>query len=350
MVIDTEDAGTPFRFLTSFLSMQEGREFVLTGSARLCERPIMDLVNALQSIGADIRYIDKHGFAPLLIQGKKMTGNQVDIAGNISSQFISSLCLIAPLLPDGLEINIQHGTVSDSYIQMTLACLHEFGVRCTANETSIHIPCQPYLAKDYSIENDWSSAVFFYTMAMIVDEAEFVMGNLYKESVQGDASIQDIAKEFGIETVFDEHECRIRKTTFQPAGFSKYFNLRSCPDLAVPFIVACAVKFPDIEIHGISHLELKESRRITALTNELGKINIELLYHDEILRFRQHAVAHSAKEIHFHTYHDHRIAMALSMLTLVGYIVHLDDIVCVQKSFPYFFSQADILGIMNQKA
>ncbi|GBL34620.1 3-phosphoshikimate 1-carboxyvinyltransferase [Filimonas sp.] len=349
MIIDTEDAGTPFRFLTSFLSLQEGRQFVLTGSERLCERPIIDLVNALQSIGADISYLHLHGFAPLLIKGKKLTGNQVSIAGNISSQFISSLCLIAPLLADGLKISIEHHIVSDTYIQMTLACLHEFGIRYNTNDKFIHIPHQSFLARPFSIENDWSSAVLFYTMAMISNEADMSMDGLNKKSLQGDAFIQHIAKEFGIETQFIGNDCRIRKTKSAPLSFSKHFNLNAYPDLAVPFIVACALTYPQIEMSGIAHLELKESQRITALTNELKKINIELLYQNDLLHFIQPTALITGKKVNFHTYHDHRIAMALCMLTLKGYTVQLDDTECVQKSFPDFFRQADILGIKKVK-
>jgi 3-phosphoshikimate 1-carboxyvinyltransferase len=343
--LDVEDAGTPFRFLTAYASTQHGRNFVLTGSKRLCERPVRDLVEALQSIGADIEYLDKDGFAPLLIKGKKLQGGSIQIAGDVSSQFISALCLIAPSLKNGLHIDILHQKVSSSYIEMTLAIMREFGIQYTKTSHQINIPQQEYTATKYTIENDWSSATFFYSMAMIADEAEITINGLLQKSFQGDSMIQHIAKQFGVETIYDDHNLVIRKNHTTPISTSEVINLISHPDLAVPFIVACAFKYPSIQLTGIQHLELKESKRITALQDELKKINRALIYSDGILTCQKIAETNQSNEIEFNTYNDHRIAMALSMLALADYTITLDNATCVEKSFPFFFTQLQQVGI-----
>ncbi len=343
--LDVEDAGTPFRFLTAYASTQHGRNFVLTGSKRLCERPVRDLVEALQSIGADIEYIDKDGFAPLLIKGKKLQGGSIQIAGDVSSQFISALCMIAPSLQNGLHIEILHQKVSSSYIEMTLAIMREFGIQYTETAHQINIPPQEYTATKYTIENDWSSATFFYSMAMIADEAEITINGLLQKSFQGDSMIQHIATQFGVETIYDNHNLIIRKNHTTPISTSEVINLISHPDLAVPFIVACAIKYPSIQLTGIQHLELKESKRITALQNELKKINRALIYSDGILTCQKIVETNQSNEIEFNTYNDHRIAMALSMLVLADYTITLDNATCVEKSFPFFFTQLQQVGI-----
>ncbi len=345
LTLDVEDAGTPFRFLTAFLSIQEGRTFLLTGTKRLCERPVNELITALQSIGADIAYYEKDGFAPLLIKGKKLFGGLIQIPGNISSQFISALCLIAPCLQNGLEIDILHQKVSASYIQMTLDIMREFGIQYSAGENNIHIPCQVYQGREYEIENDWSSATFFYSMAMIADKVQVKLTGLKKESSQGDSYIEKIVRHIGIDTIYTCQGLIIQKVSSRHTSHPNEYDLSSQPDLAVPFIVACALKYPAIRITGIDHLELKESRRITALQTELDKINIKLLFSKGVLTFNTHRGNNHSMHISFHTYNDHRIAMALSMLTLAGYTVTLDDTVCVRKSFPSYFTQIHQLGI-----
>jgi 3-phosphoshikimate 1-carboxyvinyltransferase len=343
--LDVEDAGTPFRFLTAYACTQHGRNFVLTGSKRLCERPVRDLVEALQSIGADIEYLDKDGFAPLLIKGKKLQGGSIQIRGDVSSQFISALCLIAPSLQNGLHIEILQQKVSSSYIEMTLAVMREFGIQYTEASQQITIPQQDYTATNYCIENDWSSATFFYSMAIIADEAEITMNGLQEKSCQGDSRIQHIAKQFGVETIYESNNLIIRKKLTTPLATDKIIDLSSQPDLAVPFIVACALKYPDIQVTGIKHLELKESKRITVLQDELKKINLALMYSNDLLTFQAIDTTTKADDIQFNTYNDHRIAMALSMLALADYTITLDNATCVEKSFPLFFTQLQQVGI-----
>jgi 3-phosphoshikimate 1-carboxyvinyltransferase len=344
-ILDCEDAGTPFRFLTAYSSLQEGREFILTGSERLKERPILDLVAALQSMGANIKYTERANYPPIRIIGTALNSRPIKIAGNVSSQFVSALCLIAPFLKPttelesgGLVLEILNHVVSDAYIIMTLKTMKEFGIQYEFNGNIIQIPYQQYKAQNIEIENDWSSATFFYTMSMMANEVDITMNGLFEKSWQGDAIIKEIATDFGIETTFNKHECRIRKIGVGTQE-SKQYDLSSYPDLAIPFIVACAMNYPQVSITGIHHLELKESKRISALQTELKKIDVHLFYENEILTFKNESNHLISKEVSFHTYHDHRIAMALSMLTLKGYLLTLDHTDCVRKSFPGFFIQ-----------
>ena len=228
---------------------------------------------------------------------------------------------------------------------MTLAIMREFGIQYTETAHQINIPQQEYTATKYTIENDWSSATFFYSMAMIADEAEITINGLRQKSFQGDSMIQHIATQFGVETIYDNHNLIIRKNHTTPISTSEVINLISHPDLAVPFIVACAIKYPSIQLTGIQHLELKESKRITALQDELKKINRALIYSDGILTCQKIVETNQSNEIEFNTYNDHRIAMALSMLALADYTITLDNATCVEKSFPFFFTQLQQVGI-----
>lgn len=343
--MDCEDAGTPYRFLLSYLAMKEGNEFILTGTERLKERPISQLVNALRTIGADILYLEKEGYAPLRIIGKKLHGGQIEIDSNVSSQFISSLCLIAPCLQEGLIITLNNPSVSTSYITMTLEIMKEFGVNAECMSDQISIPHQTYKPKSFYVENDWSSATFFYAMAMLSPQIVLEMDGLYESSSQGDAVIKSIAEDFGISSIFNGTKLILRRVAVSNVKIEKEYNLNSCPDLAIPFIVLCAVKFPKVKISGIQHLELKESKRITALSNELIKIGIQLHYNNDVMSFEKKETFQKRGLIKFETYNDHRIAMALSMLCLCGYTVELDQTDCVRKSFPGFFDEIAKLGI-----
>ncbi|MBK7763493.1 MAG: 3-phosphoshikimate 1-carboxyvinyltransferase [Bacteroidetes bacterium] len=346
--LDCEDAGTPFRFLTAFLCLQVGKVFELFGDERLHERPINDLVEALKSMGAKIEYIDQEGFAPLRIYGKNVKGGNISIRSDISSQFISALCLIAPVLENGLTIQLERKLVSSPYIKMTLACMKSFGIQSSIIENKIHIPHQIYQAQNYKIESDWSSACFFYAMMMMSEELECTMHGLFNNSLQGDAAIQQIAIDFGIETNFLHDKCFIKRIKAFAPSFKKHYDLSETPDLAIPFIVACAVKYPEVSISGVYHLEWKESKRITALQSELKKINILLHYDNDILTFEHLAQIALPEIISFNTYNDHRIAMALSMLTVQGYTIELDNSNCVKKSFPNYFEEVSKIGINHQ--
>lgn len=345
IIIDVEDAGTACRFLTSLLAIQHNKKFILKGTERMHLRPIGDLVDALVSLGANIEYIEETGFLPLKIIGTNIQGGDVHIQTTISSQFISSLCLIAPVLPLGLNIHFLSEVVSESYVEMTLNVMQKFGIAYISDKQHISIPPQEYRPQRITIENDWSSACFFYCMTFLKKEVLFYFPFLQKESIQGDAYIAKIAEQFGIESIQNEDGILLKKSN-SLHSIPASLDLSHYPDLAIPFIVCCAISYPTILIRGLHHLEYKESERLTALTIELLKIGVELIYQNDELRFVQLEHFGQNTTVSFSTYNDHRISMALSIVSILGIDVTLDDSQCVQKSFPTFWKELEKIGFL----
>lgn len=339
-----EDAGTPIRFMLALVAGLPHAEITISGTARMQERPMEALMNALKELGAHIQYLHHEGQLPVFIQGQQLISKEIQITGNVSSQFISALCLIAPTLPHGLRIACTGNIVSTSYINMTLNLMQEFGVRSTFNQGLIDIPPQAYLAKDFTIESDWSSATFFYAMAMMCEEVHIRLKGLETQSVQGDSYIVEFANQFGVHTQFEEDACEITRKFVLAHNTNQQFNLANYPDLAVPIIVACACKYPQISFTGLHHLELKESKRISALIQNLRKFGLELSYEEDVLKVIQHQFVSTQETIFIETFHDHRIAMAMCLLALEGYTIELDDTTCISKSFPDYLDQLNKLG------
>ena len=312
--IDIGASGTSLRFLTSYLAILEGKEYILTGSKRIQERPIKDLVNTLNNIGSKIKFVKKTETAPLHIIGQKLLGGVVKIKGDISSQFISSLLLIAPTLQKGLEIIIEKQTVSTSYIQMTLKIMREFGVSSIWKNNKITVKPQKYIAKDYTIESDWSSAAFWFEIGALSKECNITLTGLNKESFQGDSILPNIFSNIYLKSKFDKNVLTIKKINqFKPV---KNMNLIDTPDLYQP--IKCTLDALNIntKITGITTLKNKETDRINAVDNELQKLR-------------------SKKVIK--TYKDHRMAMSFAPLCLKYGALIIEDINVVTKSYPNFW-------------
>lgn len=349
ITLDAKDAGTPFRFLTAFLAMQEGKTTILTGDSRMLQRPIGDLVEALKSIGGDISYLEADGFPPLKIHGKKINGGNVTINTKTSSQFVSALCLIAPSLKEGLKIKLNQEAVSASYIQMTLDLMQQFAIQYTYHNSEIVIPSQDYVCpSNYFIESDWSSASFFYAMAFFLDDVNLNIEGLILASIQGDSFIQNFCGQFGIQTLEKKDGIQIQKSEILKSHATQ-FDMSSYPDMCVPLIVACSIFFPAISLIGLEHLAHKESNRIEALQTELSKIGIQLIYENGILSFDNTSLL-KPKNVEFNTYNDHRIAMSLAMIALLGIEVHLDNSDCVKKSFPEYWNQIAKIGFSIEES
>lgn len=343
-LLDCEDAGTPFRFLLAYACIQEGKSLFLTGTSRLLERPIQALLDALSVMGADIAWQQFEGRNGYLIQGKKLIGGELRISGGISSQFISALCLVAPCLENGLRITIENQILSESYISMTLSMMKYFGITSRFEDQQIIIDAQSYHAKEIRIESDWSSATFFYAMSMLMPSVKIKLKGLQKNSLQGDARIVSLAEDFGIETIFDSDACLLQRIKEIDPHHNQPYDLRDVPDLAVPFLVACAMQYSKVTLYGLDHLEWKESKRLSALQHELAKAGFHITYHDNTLSFLPSVPANINTPILIETYNDHRILMAMSMLCLHGYTLNVDDIHCVKKSFPNFFTEIKKAG------
>ncbi|MBB6372647.1 3-phosphoshikimate 1-carboxyvinyltransferase [Chryseobacterium shigense] len=345
--VDIHHAGTAMRFLTSYYSIAEGKTTVLTGSKRMKERPIKNLVNALKDLGVEIEYLENEGFPPLKITGKKITQKQVNVPANISSQFITSLLLIAGKLENGMEINLVGEVTSRSYIEMTLDILTRFGINNSFEGNTIKV--EPFNINgespivNYEVESDWSSASYFYSICALGRET-IHLKSFYKESTQGDSAIAKIYKDFfGIHTVFTESE---HKVTLQPEPDFIFpekivLDMNNCPDIAQTLCVtAAALKIP-FEISGLGTLRVKETDRLQALYNELKKLGTETEITD--LTIKSVSFGEPEENISISTYQDHRMAMSFAPFCLIKEITIEEEDV-VEKSYPMFWK--DLSEIM----
>lgn len=346
--VDIHHAGTAMRFLASYYSIFEGKTTILTGSKRMKERPIKNLVSALKDLGAEIEYLENEGFPPLKITGKKITQKQVNVPANISSQFITSLLLIAGKLENGLEINLVGEVTSRSYIEMTLDILTKFGIKNSFEENTIKVELFDVNGElpivNYEVESDWSSASYFYSICALGRET-IHLKSFYQESTQGDSAIAEIYEEFfGIKTIFTEDE---HKITLQPEpGFSFpekiILDMNNCPDIAQTLCVtAAALKIP-FEISGLGTLRVKETDRLQALYNELKKLGTETEITD--LTIRSVSFGEPEENISIATYQDHRMAMSFAPFCLIKEL-SIEDEDVVEKSYPMFWK--DLGDIMN---
>ncbi|WP_294263327.1 3-phosphoshikimate 1-carboxyvinyltransferase [uncultured Chryseobacterium sp.] len=347
--VDIHHAGTAMRFLTSYYSIQEGKTTVLTGSKRMKERPIKNLVTALQNLGVEIEYLENEGFPPIKIKGRKITETRVDVPANISSQFITSLLLIAGKLDKGLEIHLVGKITSRSYIEMTLDILAKFGIEARFIGNTIKV--EPFIthhssAIHYEVESDWSSASYFYSFAALGREI-IHLKSFYRESTQGDSAIAKIyEKFFGIKTIFAEED---HKITLQPVeGFTFpekiVLDMNDCPDIAQTLCVtAAALKIP-FEISGLGTLRVKETDRLLALYNELQKLGTETEITDSTIRSVR--FDEPQENISIKTYQDHRMAMSFAPFCLVKELTIEDENV-VEKSYPMFWEDLEKILISN---
>ncbi|KMQ65973.1 3-phosphoshikimate 1-carboxyvinyltransferase [Chryseobacterium sp. FH2] len=348
--VDIHHAGTAMRFLTSYYSIQEGKTTILTGSKRMKERPIKNLVNALQDLGVEIEYLQNEGFPPLKITGRKITETQVNVPANISSQFITSLLLIAGKLENGLQINLVGEVTSRSYIEMTLDILAKFGIQASFAGNTIKV--EPFNENNqlstvnYEVESDWSSASYFYSIAALGREI-IHLKSFYKESTQGDSAITKIYEQFfGIKTTFVEDEHQL---TLQPVENFQFpekivLDMNNCPDIAQTLCVtAAALKIP-FEISGLGTLRVKETDRLLALYNELKKLGTETEITD--LTIKSTRFSEPQENISIATYQDHRMAMSFAPFCLIKEL-NIEEEDVVEKSYPMFWEDLKIILSKN---
>ena len=340
-IINAQNAGTCFRFLTAYLSQKEGK-WSLTGSDRMKQRPVGELVDALRKLGAEIKYFEKENFPPLLIHGKKLMGGKIKISASQSSQFVSALLLIAPYVEGGLKIVLEGEVSSMPYIEMTLKLMEQFGIRIFKSGSAIEIPQQEYQPKEYSIEPDWSSAAFWYAMAAMSDEAEILLKGLSANSIEGDSIAVELMQQFGVETKFVSEGALIthrRKLT--PKNFS--FNFSNHPDLAPALFVLCAASGVEAKFTGLKNLSIKESNRTEALKTELEKSGARILKINEDEYQIIPSIIKSSDQ-QFNNYDDHRIAMGLATLAIPLGKVEIKNPAVVSKSYPEFWNDLRSAG------
>jgi 3-phosphoshikimate 1-carboxyvinyltransferase len=333
--INIGHAGTTMRFLTSLLSIQEGKEVILTGSGRMKERPIQILVNALRTLGAEITYQENDGFAPLRIKGKKLTGGKVRIDGNVSSQYISSLLLIAPSLKKGIEIEFEGAITSVPYIKMTLSLLEELGISTTFSGQNITVASKDKIEdRTVTVESDWSSASYYYSLVALSKDGKIVLNSYKQKSLQGDSVLAEIYKSFGVKTTFSEHSIQLEKSKNFENPTTVAFDLIKAPDIAQTIAVTCFGMGISCDLSGLHTLKIKETDRLVALENELTKLGAEIEVTNETLHLKASRQINS--DVSIATYQDHRMAMAFAPL-LLKTSLHIEEANVVSKSYPTFW-------------
>jgi 3-phosphoshikimate 1-carboxyvinyltransferase len=341
--IDIGHAGTAMRFLTAYLATKEGN-WELTGSDRMKERPIGILVDALNELGADIRYGEKTGFPPLLINGKKLSGKAIELDGSISSQYISALLMIAPTLGGGMTLRLKNEITSGAYIELTLRLMEYFGIRSTRVGNDIIVPEQAYQPKEYTVEADWSGGSYWYQILALADHGEIFLENLRLDSLQGDAHIAGWFDQFGISSVQNEAGLDLSKPH---ASYPEklILDFTQNPDIAQTMACLCIGKKIPFHFTGLKTLKIKETDRIAALQNELGKFGAYLTEpeHGELAWDGITGPGKMETPV-INTYHDHRMALSFAPLALTGNTLLIEDPAVVSKSYPDFWNDLKIVG------
>ncbi|MFM2230147.1 MAG: 3-phosphoshikimate 1-carboxyvinyltransferase [Bacteroidota bacterium] len=349
--IDVHHAGTAMRFLTAFFAIQDGKEVVITGSTRMQERPIHILVEALNQLGATITYEKNQGFPPLRIQGIKLTASQVTLPADVSSQYISALLLIAPSLENGLQLTLEGEITSVPYIKMTLALLNQLGVTTSFEGNQIVVApfqIQPANTSSQSItvESDWSSASYWYSMiALSKVGTQVTLSSYHPKSLQGDHVLATLYTKLSVETEFlADHQIRLTKVAMPPVSHFEA-NLIGAPDIAQTIAVTCFGLGISCTLSGLHTLKIKETDRLKALKNELTKLGAYVTVTNEQLTVEANATI--LPSISIQTYQDHRMAMAFAPLALKVPITILEAEV-VSKSYPSFWEDLQQVGIQMQ--
>jgi len=319
-VIDIADCGTAARFMTTYMACHEG-EWILMGTERMKQRPILPLVKSLRELGADVQFVENEGRLPLRIKGRTIFGGKVQIDMHQSSQFASSLLLAAPMWPEGLEMELVGELTSLPYLEMTLAMMRHFGAEVERNGRTIIVKAKPYQSNGFVVSGDWSAASYWYEMAALSEECEIRLRGLSLSSLQGDVVIVDWMKQLGVGTFVEKEALVLRKITFE--NHPVCFDFAAHPDLYPTLAATCAGLSVDATFTGLDNLALKESDRVGAMQAELSKLGGRPLY--------------------FCSHNDHRIVMALAPLALLYEPVSFDHPETVEKSYPCFWADCSFL-------
>jgi len=340
-LIDVLDAGTTMRFLTAYFAVT-GKNKIITGTPRMKERPIGILVDALRTSGASIDYLEQEGFPPIETKGfANQQTDHIEIPGNISSQYISALMMIAPMLPSGLTIFLTGKIGSVPYIQMTASLMKDFGVTCHLDfdKQIIQVPSTAYHPAHVTVEADWSAISYWYGFTALAEEANIVLPNVSEKSMQGDRVIADIMEQLGVQSTFVNNTLVLTKKNHSS---TIGWDFKDCPDLAQTVFPVCAAKGISGEFTGLESLRIKETDRIAALQNELAKIGATLT-EPQTGKWILTPGKISGEPITIETYHDHRMAMGLApWATLTDLIIKEPSV--VNKSYPGFWEDMKTVG------
>lgn len=348
--INIKAAGTAMRFMTAFLSTQDG-EHVITGTERMLHRPIKVLVDALRFLGADIEYVGEEGFPPLRIKGKKIEGGAIDIPSNVSSQYISALLLVGSTFKKGLDLHLVGDIISRPYIDLTLCMMRDFGADAQwEDENTIHVKPQPYTARPYFIENDWSGASYWYEIAALAKtkETQIELEGLLDGSKQGDSIIKYMFNMLSVKTTFERTDGNAPTSVHLkpfPLTLPRFdYDFSNQPDMAQTLVVACAALGIPFNFTGLQTLRIKETDRIAALENELRKLGIVLHDKNDNCLYWDGETCEPDEEPVIDTYEDHRMAMAFAPICLRNGKITINNPEVVSKSYPHFWEDLKKAG------
>ena len=346
--INIGHAGTAMRFLTSYYSSILNSSKILTGSARMKERPILILVEALNNLGADIEYIDEKGYPPIRLNGKLISKNIVTLPANVSSQYVSSLMMLGVSINEGLKIKLSTEITSLPYIHMTKKIIERIGGNVDVKPDEIIIKqLVSNKIPDQIVESDWSSASYFFSLVALSDSSDLTLSSFFNNSIQGDSRIVDIYKQFGVETNFHNNKIHLKKNNIDlPDSIS--INLRDNPDLAQTIIVTCLGLGVDCKLEGLQTLKVKETDRLLALKREIEKFEVDTIaVSDQSITLKNNSKLKSGVSIN--TYDDHRMAMSFAPLSIINPIV-INNPEVVSKSYLNFWNDLESLGFkISQK-
>lgn len=335
--LNLDGAGTALRFLTTFFAAKTRTEKILTGNARMLQRPVGELISAIVLLGGKIQFLEKIGFPPLKIFPSDMVGGEIELEASVSSQFASALLLVAPALKNGLKLKLKGETVSESYIEMTLKILENFGISYIKKNNFIEIAPQKFVPTTFCVENDWTAASYFYQMLSVAGKGEIFFPNLNTESIQGDKIVAEIFEKLGVKTQNYKNGIKITATN-QNVDFLN-INLIKNPDLVQTLTVCCCLKNIPFHFSGIKNLQIKETDRIAALIAECKKIGCILTFKE-----KENALCWNGQRsdiqqnIKISTYGDHRMAMSFAAVSLL-FPVEIENAEVVAKSFPRFWDE-----------
>ena len=346
--IDIMAAGTAMRFLTAYLSVTPG-ERIITGTTRMQQRPIQILVNALRELGAEINYINNEGLPPLRIKGTELKGNEITLKGNVSSQYISALLMIAPALKNGIVLHLSGEIISRPYINLTLQLMQDFGAKAAwTSSDSISVAPQPYTSIPFTVESDWSAASYWYQIAALSPKTEIELLGLFRNSYQGDSRGAEVFSRLGITTEFTTKGVKLKKTGKAPKRLEEDFI--DIPDLAQTFVVTCALMNIPFRFTGLQSLKIKETDRIAALRNELKKLGYLIEEeNDSVLMWNGERCKPEETPV-IATYEDHRMAMAFAPAIICHPTMQIADPQVVTKSYPGYWKDLKQAGfqIINE--
>ena len=339
---DVGAAGTSMRFLTAFLTKTLG-EWTITGSERMKQRPIGILVDALNSLGGKVEYLEKTGYPPLRIYGSALTGGDIELDGSVSSQYISALMMIAPYMQHGLRIRLAGRVVSRPYIRMTARLMQAFGVTATCTDDVIDIRPQTYRPVPFTVESDWSAASYWYELLAFEGRGQVFLHGLQADSLQGDSQVATLFQRLGIATEYLPDGVRITPSGI-PAVTHLQYDFTDQPDLAQTLVVTCCLMGTSFHFSGLYSLKIKETDRIAALIRELRKLGYVLHEPTDGVLAWDGTRCPADEHPSIATYDDHRMALSLAPVALLRPLT-IEHPEVVSKSYPNFWR--DVEGIIG---